>query len=71
MTPGMIRLLRQLQMREKGCECSEALYMGWGCMQAGGVYELHGRWHGDEGNQCYGADCYRSALIIDLLHTLG
>ena len=32
-------------------------------VQAGGVYELHGRWHGDEGKQCYGADCYRSALL--------
>ncbi|CAL5224648.1 g7366 [Coccomyxa viridis] len=31
---------------------------------AGGVYELHGRWHGDEGKQCYGADCYRSTFIV-------
>ncbi|CAK0787583.1 hypothetical protein CVIRNUC_010805 [Coccomyxa viridis] len=31
---------------------------------AGGVYQQHGRWHGDEESECVGSDCYRLTFIV-------
>lgn len=31
---------------------------GWDA-QAGGIYQLQAEWHGDDGDVCSGADCFR------------
>ena len=36
----------------------------WACMQAGGVYQWRARQHGDAGDVCLGADCFRLTFLL-------
>lgn len=65
--PGLLRVAEEM----KSQVLSDKLWMD---AQAGGIYQLQADRHGDDGDVCIGADCFRccktQCLLIANLRTL-